>query len=634
MADDRPDDTMFQDAVDALRRGDKPRAKELITLLLKANQNNPTYWVWLSAAVDNSKERIYCLQTALKLDPENGTAKRGLILLGALTPDETVQPFPMNRPRAWEEKLLLANEKPKERGLRAFAKNPATRLVGVLVIGVGLVAAVIFGFVLPRQSTVRPTQTNTPGPSPTFTTTPTLFGATAPPTKSFIGPTPLWMLLPQTYTPTALYVNTLRAPQSRDQYRSAEIAYANGDWDAYIASMELIIPLEPESADIYYLIGDAYRFKGEADNALTAYNDALKINPNFGAAYLGLARARLMGDPNANVEALFDEAIALEPDFGEIYLERARYYLNNNDPEAAIVDLDNANDLMPESPEVYITYANAYLALDDKKNALEAAEKAYSLDITNLSVYKLLGKLHIDNGQYQRAIEALDVYVIYENEDDQVFAMLGRAYFELEDYKSSTENFDKAEAINRNGLRRFYLYKGLANLELDDLDRAVEDLEKAFGVDEKSFEVNLGLLRTYYLQEKFGSAFLKAEAIKSLAETDEETAVALYWHALIQEKRGEAKDAIKDWKDLLKMDEKVMTPEMRSEAEQHLKSIVTPTNTPKGGTATPTPKGRTATPTLKGGTVTPTPKGGTATPTPKGGTVTPTPSRTPTVTPT
>ena len=625
MIDDRPDDGMFQDAVDALRRGEKLRAKELLTLLLKADQNNPTYWVWLSAAMDNSKERIYCLQTALKLDPENGTAKRGLILLGALTPDESIQPFPMNRPRAWEEKLLLANEKPKERGLKAFAKNPATRLIGVVVIGMGLISAVIFGFVLPRQSTVRPTQTNTPGPSPTFTATPTLFGATAPPTKSFIGPTPLWMLLPQTYTPTALYVNTPRGPQSRDQYRSAEIAYANGDWDAYITSMQLIIPLEPTSADIYYLIGDAYRFKGEADNALNAYNNALKIDPNFGPSYLGLARARLLGDPNANVENLFDEAVARDPNFGEIYLERARYYLYHNDPKAAIVDLDTANDLMPESPEVYITYANAYLVLDDKKKALDAAEKSYSLDITNLPVYKLLGRLQIDNGQYQRAIEALDVYAIYENEDDQVFAMLGQAYFELKDYKSATENFDKAEAINRNGLRKFYLFKGLANLELNDLDQAVEDLEKAFGVDEKSYDVNLGLLRAYYLQEKFGSAFLKAEALKSLAETDEETATALYWHALVQEKRGEAKDAIKDWQDLLEMDEKVMTPEMRTEAEQHLKSIVTPTNTPKGGTPTPTPKR---------GTATPTPKNRTVTPTPKGGSVTPIPSRTPTATPT
>ncbi len=617
MSEDKPEDTMFQDAVDALRRGDRPRAKEVLTLLLKTDQSNPTYWIWLSASVDNTRERIYCLQTALKLDPENGTAKRGLILLGALTPDESIQPFPMNRPRAWEEKLLLANELPKEKGFRAFVKSPIARLAFVLMIGAGLISAVVFGFVLPRRSTVKPTATNTPGPSPTFTTTPTLFGATAAPTKGFTGPTPLWMFLPQTYTPTALYVNTPRAPQSRDQYRLAESAYKVENWDEYISNMQMVASLEPDSADVYYLIGDAYRFKGDWEGASDAYNEALKIDENFGPAYLGLARAKLLDDPEAEVENLFDQALELDPDFGEVYLERARYFINNNDPEAAIVDLGRADKLITNSPAVYMAYADAYLALDDKKSALEAAETAYALDITNLEVYKLLGKLNIESGEYERAIESLDLYAIYETEDDQVFALLGQAYYETGDYKTATDNFNKAESLNKNGLRKFLLYKGLANLELNNLDKAVEDLEKAASVDDTSFEINLALLRAFYLQEKFGSAFQKAEAIKSLAETDEETATMLYWHALVQEKRGELKDAIKDWKDLLAMDEDVMTEKMRSDAELHLKTMVTPTNTPKVGTKTATPR----TPTPRGGTVTPTPtpKGGTATvtPTPK-----------------
>lgn len=599
------DETIFQDAVEALRRGDRVRAKELFTLLLKTDQNNPTYWIWMSASVDNTKERIYCLQTALKLDPENGTAKRGLILLGALNPDETIQPFPMNRPRAWEEKLLLANEKAKERGFKVLARSPVVRLIGVSILGLGLVAVVVFGFILPRRTTARVFPTNTPGPSPTFSATPTIFGATAAATPTFFGPTPLWMFLPETYTPTPLYINTKRAPESRDQYRSAEQAFAQGDWDTYIQNMELIQKLEPNSADIYYYIGEAYRNKGESSNALEAYNNALKINPDFGAPYLGLARARLLQDPNLNIEYLFDEALARDPDFGEVYIERARYFLYNKDPEAAIVDLNRADELLPGSPQVQLLFSKAYLALDDQNSALKYAEQAYALDITNLETYQLLGELYIDNEEYQRAVESLEVFVVYEKENALPYALLGQAYFELKDYESSIKNFEKAYTISSpSALRRFYVYRGLASLELGKITTAIGYLEDAYDYEERSFDVNLGLVRAYFLNETFGTAFIKVETLKSIAETEEQDAITLYWRALIQEKRGETKDATKNWQQLLAMDPEVMTPEMRAEAELHLRTFVTATNTlkPLTATKTQTPKAgstptRTRTPT-------------------------------------
>lgn len=588
--DDKNTDAIFQDAVEALRRGEKVRARELLTLLLKADQNNASYWVWLSASVDNTRERIYCLQTAFKLDPQNTAAKRGLILLGALPPDPNTQPFPMNRPRVWEEKLLLASEKPREKGWRVVANSPVLRLAGILLVGAGIVSALIFGFVLPRRYAAPPTQTL--GPSPTFTSTPTLIGAPAEPTRIFSGATPLWMMLPQTYTPTPLYVNTPRALDSRDQFRIAMDSYEKGDWDTFITNMQLIIPLEPQSADVPYLIGEAYRFKNESGNAIRAYNTALDINPDFAPAYLGLARAQLSSKADFDAAELLDLAIELDPNYGEAYLERARFLILSEDPQGALDDLDRANQLLPESPSVYLAYADAYLALDDMDRALESVEKAYSLDITMLPVYELLGRLYIEGGQYQKAVEALELFATFEKDDPLALAMLGRAYYEQQDYQSAVEKFDRAFDLNRSGLRSYYFFRGAANLELGDVDQAVEDLETALEDDKTSFEVNLALARGYYIQEKFGSAFIKVEVLKSVADTDEETALMLYWRALVQEKRGEAKDAKEAWQDLLAMDESVMTPEIRVEALDHLKVMVTPTNTPKAGakpTATPTP---------------------------------------------
>lgn len=610
------DDIMFQNVIEALRNGDKARAKDVLTRLLKEEQTNAVYWVWMSAAVDSSKERIYCLQTALKLDPENVSAKRGLILLGALPPDDSIQPFPINRPRAWEEKLLLESEQPKPKGGKALASNPTVRLAGLGAIGIVLCGLAYYGMTLSQRAGIVRVDTFTPGPSPTFTLTPTKIGATAPPTSSFTGPTPLWMLLPATYTPTPLYVNTPR-PQSADQLRAANDYLKRGDYGNYIASLREIARVEGDAPDIQYYIGEAYRFQGDYRNALAAYNNALEIDNTFGPAYLGLARARLIQDPNADVTPLFDLAEQNDPLFGEIYLERANYFLFHKDPEAALKDLSKAADLMPDSAMVQLTYAQAYLALGDDEKALEYARKANELDITILPAYLIMGQGYAAEKKYPEAQAALQTYTLYAPNDSRAQILLGQTHYETGDYKRTIQIMDSALELNSNALLAYY-YRGLAHAELGNMEEAVPDLERAFDAYPDSFELSLALTRAYYETGKYGSAYLKIVAARSLDETPQQQAQVYYWTALIQEKRDEPREALKEWLALLALPSNVMTPQMRSEAEKHVAQLVTPTATLRASqkTATAAAQKSTSTPTPKT-TSTITPKASTtATPTP------------------
>ena len=56
------DDKMLQEAIEAVANGQRERARDLLTRLLRANQANPKYWLWMSSVVDTTKERVYCLQ--------------------------------------------------------------------------------------------------------------------------------------------------------------------------------------------------------------------------------------------------------------------------------------------------------------------------------------------------------------------------------------------------------------------------------------------------------------------------------------------------------------------------------------------------------------------------------------------
>lgn len=588
------EDTRFQDAVDALRRKDRKRAKELLTEVIRTDQKNVTYWLWLSAAVETTKERIYCLKTALQLDPENALARRGLILLGGLPPDENVRPFRLDRPRLWEEQLALEGERAEKKGLKAITGSPLVRLTALGALSLGLVGLVVFGLVLPRRNVFGPA-TWTPGPSPTFTLTPTFVNATgqAPPPGATL--VPLAELLDAPLTPTPFYVNTPRSPLAGDLSRRVRLAYESGDWDTVISTMKEIAKLEPESADPYYYIGEAYRFKGDFRRALEAYNDSLKIDSQFGPGYLGLARARLMQDRNADITLLLAEAIKRDPNFGEVYLERAMYYLDRKQPDLALADLETAEKLMEGSPLVFYHKARALLALEKPVEALQAAEAAREADPTLLPVYSLLGEIYLAQDDLTNAIIALDTYTNYETRDAVAFSLLGQVYYQIEEYELASEALNRALSLDTS-LRAAYLYRGLCYVELDRPTQAEEDLKRASQFYKEDFGYNLGLMRAYMLQEHYGDAYLQGERVQALATTDEEKALAYYWRALNFEYREEPREAADAWEALLDLPRAAVSSEMRKTAEDHLYGIRTPTpSATSRSTSSPTPRPRTPT---------------------------------------
>jgi hypothetical protein len=96
------DDGMYTEALEAVHNGEKDKARELLSQLLKSDPNNADYWVWMSVVVVLPRERIYCLQEALKKDPGNQAARRGLTVLGVIPPDEKLMPPPGLIRRKWQ----------------------------------------------------------------------------------------------------------------------------------------------------------------------------------------------------------------------------------------------------------------------------------------------------------------------------------------------------------------------------------------------------------------------------------------------------------------------------------------------------------------------------------------------------
>ena len=59
------EDIMLREAIEAIQSGQRERARDLLTRLLRADKDNPEYWLWMSTSVGSVKEQIYCLKMVL-----------------------------------------------------------------------------------------------------------------------------------------------------------------------------------------------------------------------------------------------------------------------------------------------------------------------------------------------------------------------------------------------------------------------------------------------------------------------------------------------------------------------------------------------------------------------------------------
>ena len=576
LSEESGENTMLREVIDALRLGNQARARDLLTRLLKMDVKNPTYWVWLSAAVDTQKERLYCLQMALQADPQNAAAKRGLILLGALPPDDSVPPFPVNRARLWEEKLTIPQE-PKEKK-RGWA-NPVVRLFVIL----GIAVVVIGGsLLLPNGAAPLRLRTPTHRPTVTITFTPTVTPVFRTPTPTFLGPTPLWMFLDSTYTPTPLYVMTQHPVVSRSAFEAGLRFLGVKDYPNALALFQQAITLEPDAPapDLYYYVGETYRGQGDYRNARDAYQKAINRDSAFAPAFLGRARANLGLDPNAEIINDLNEAINLDSNFAEAYIARGAYLVENN-PSAAKTDLETALEITPDSALAYLYLADAQLNLGENDAALESATHANELDMTLVPVYLTLARAYITTGQTALAVSVLQTYTIFRPDEPSVFLQLGTAYNAAGEYEAAVGVLNKAIDANRRNAEA-YFQRGTAYLNLDSPNLAEADFKAAVTYDPFDFDSHLGLARAYFMQGKPGDAYIQAEQnALPLAHSDGTEAQVYYWEALFLEAIGDPTSdlgARNNWYKLIALPADVVPQEWRNEAYQHL--TITPTFTP------------------------------------------------------
>ncbi|MBI5683510.1 MAG: tetratricopeptide repeat protein [Verrucomicrobia bacterium] len=149
-----------------------------------------------------------------------------------------------------------------------------------------------------------------------------------------------------------------------------------------------LVDANPNSAEAWWMLGNAYWSKGLYDQASQAYNQSIEVDNTYGLAYLGRGNSYLkQGNYDRALED-YNLIIQNRPDFAGTYNNRAVAYREMGQHDQALQDLNHAIGLNPDFAEAFYNRALTYRSMGQQAMAQQDLKRAVEL---NPALGKALG---------------------------------------------------------------------------------------------------------------------------------------------------------------------------------------------------------------------------------------------------
>ena len=188
------------------------------------------------------------------------------------------------------------------------------------------------------------------------------------------------------------------------------------------------------------------------DYAISAFNQALKIDPNYAPAYAGLGNAYWTGFRQFNkgpewvtkASENCQKALALNPNLVQGHVCLGNVLNGTGKYQEAAEQFQQALNAGAHSEEVWRGLADAYTNVGNFAAAEETYKKAIALRPNYWAVYNWLGVFYYNQARYDESVQTLLKASQLAPDNYNVYATLGGAYVTEGRYDEAIKAFQRA----------------------------------------------------------------------------------------------------------------------------------------------------------------------------------------------
>ncbi|EES06819.1 probable UDP-N-acetylglucosamine--peptide N-acetylglucosaminyltransferase SEC [Sorghum bicolor] len=239
------------------------------------------------------------------------------------------------------------------------------------------------------------------------------------------------------------------------------IYYQIRNYDMCIAKNEEALAIDPQFAECYGNMANAWKEKGDIDLAIRYYLTAIQLRPNFCDAWSNLASAytrkgrlneaaqccrqalainpRLV-DAHSNLGNLmkaqgfiqeayscYIEALRIDPHFAIAWSNLAGLFMEAGDLDKALMYYKEAVKLKPSFADAYLNQGNVYKALGMPQDAIMCYQRALQARPDYAMAYGNLATIYYEQGQLDMAIRCYNQAIVYDPQFVEAYNNMGNA---------------------------------------------------------------------------------------------------------------------------------------------------------------------------------------------------------------